>query len=271
MNINFELVMVVALVVCLALTLLDVYVLRPKRLRAQAALRNGPGPDDERVQAAGREPVLIEYARAFWPVLLIVLVLRSFVIEPFRIPSGSMMPTLLVGDFIMVNKYAYGLRLPVVKTKIFDIGAPERGDVVVFRYPKEPSIDYIKRVVGVPGDVIGYYDKQLYINGKPLTRAAVGRYEGVGAGVTMSGNEVYQETLSAVTHQIMIDPHKPTQSGEITVPPGHYFVMGDNRDNSNDSRFWGMVPEANLVGKAFMIWMNWDDGIAFSRIGNIIE
>lgn len=284
MNIDFELVMVLALLVCAVLWGIDTLRLRPARMAARERLmaQMGSNVDEARLQAVTREPILVEYARSFLPVLLVVLLLRSFLVEPFRIPSGSMMPTLLVGDFIMVNKYAYGLRLPVLKTRLVDIDSPRRGDVAVFRFPKDPSIDYIKRVVGVPGDVIGYYDKRVHINGVPVAQTYLERYSGVGSGVTMSGAEVRLEDLGEVEHRLLIDPNKPTQFGEITVPEGYYFVLGDNRDNSNDSRFWGLVPEQNLVGRAFMIWMSWDDlsgcgivtfwrCIAWDRIGTIIE
>ncbi|MFZ5594809.1 MAG: signal peptidase I [Pseudomonadota bacterium] len=226
------------------------------------------------IKGITKEPVLVEYARSFFPIILIVLLLRSFLVEPFRIPSGSMMPTLLVGDFILVNKYAYGIRLPVINTKIIDVGEPRRGDIVVFRYPKDPSVDYIKRVVGVPGDRIGYYHKQIYVNGKPVEQSPVGTYTGVGAGLSMSGANVYRERLGDVQHDILIVSGRSSIEGEIQVPEGQYFVMGDNRDNSNDSRFWGFVPEENLVGRAFMIWMNWDSangGVGWSRIGSSVE
>ena len=204
-------------------------------------------------------------------MILIVLLLRSFVVEPFRIPSGSMMPTLLVGDFILVNKFAYGIRLPVLDTKIIEVSKPERGDVVVFRYPENPSIDYIKRVVGLPGDRIGYYNKQLFINDIPVPQTGWETYVGEGAGSAMTGAKVRVEKLGQVTHKILIDTSRGTVEGKFIVPEGHYFMMGDNRDNSNDSRYWGYVPEENLVGKAFMIWMSWDGGINFGRIGDDIE
>jgi signal peptidase I len=185
-----------------------------------------------------------------------------------------MMPTLLVGDFILVNKYAYGIRLPVLNTKIVDIGKPQRGDVVVFRYPKDPSVDYIKRVVGVPGDRIGYYNKILHINGKPAAQIPDGVYVGKGSGVSMSGAGKREERLGDVQHQILVMPRTPGLEGEYVVQDNEYFVMGDNRDNSNDSRYWGPVPEQNLVGKAFRIWMNWDSangGIEWDRIGRKIQ
>jgi len=220
-------------------------------------------------------PVVVEYARSFFPVVLIVLVLRSFIFEPFRIPSGSMMPTLLVGDFILVNKFAYGVRLPVLNTKIIENGAPKRGDIVVFRFPKDPTLDYIKRVIGLPGDRIGYYHKQVFINGVPVAQVSNGRYAGGTQGESMTGEGLLTEELPGVSHQILVRTDDPSiREGEFVVPNGQYFVMGDNRDNSNDSRFWGAVPEANLVGRAFFIWMSWDSskpGVSFSRIGTKLD
>jgi signal peptidase I len=221
-----------------------------------------------------KEPLLVEYARSFFPVVLIVLILRSFLFEPFRIPSGSMMPTLLIGDFILVNKFSYGVRLPVLNNKVIEMGEPERGDIVVFRFPKQPTVDYIKRVIGLPGDRIAYFDKKLYVNGQPVAQTSFGRYQGVGQGMTMTGAEHLQEDLTGVKHSILISPGVSTVEDVFVVPPGQYFVMGDNRDNSNDSRYWGTVPEGNLVGKAFFIWMNWDwqnNGIAFDRLGTVLE
>ena len=253
----------------------DALVLAPRRVRSARQLeQQGMSPDSREVAAALKEPTWIEYCKSFFPVILAVLLLRSFLVEPFRIPSGSMMPTLLVGDFILVNKFDYGIRLPVLNTKIIDIGEPKRGDVVVFRYPKDPSVDYIKRVVGLPGDRIGYYDKILHINGKPVAQVPAGVYVGKGSGVSMSGAGERQEQLGDVQHQILVMPRTPGLEGEFVVPENEYFVMGDNRDNSNDSRYWGTVPEANLVGKAFRIWMNWDSangGIEWDRIGKKIQ
>ncbi len=220
------------------------------------------------------EPFLVETAHSFFPILLIVLILRSFIAEPFRIPSGSMMPTLLIGDFILVNKFTYGIRLPVLYTKLIDINEPERGDVVVFRFPKNPEVDYIKRLVGIPGDRVAYYDKKVYINGKLARQVLLGQYHGVGQGTNMSGASHITENLAGKEHDILIINGQPTVEGVFVVPEGHYFMMGDNRDNSNDSRYWGFVPEQNLVGKAFFIWMNWDwqnKGVGFDRIGNTIK
>lgn len=224
--------------------------------------------------AERHEPVLVEYARSFFPIVFIVLLLRSFLVEPFRIPSASMMPTLLIGDFILVNKFAYGIRLPVLNDKILEVGEPERGDIVVFRFPRDPNVDYIKRVIGLPGDRISYYGKQVYLNGKPVKTTSLGHYQGVGQGKDMTGSLHLIEEIPDAEHNILVMPGPSGREGDFYVPEGHYFVMGDNRDNSNDSRYWGTVPEANLVGKAFMIWMNWDwenSGIGFNRLGTILK
>lgn len=222
------------------------------------------------------EPVVVEYARSFFPIILLVLVIRSFIAEPFRIPSSSMVPTLHIGDFILVNKFSYGIRLPVLHSKIFDTGKPELGDVVVFRYPKKPEdkdkpdVDYIKRVVGLPGDTVGYFDKTVYINGEPVGQEILDPAEMMLPAYT----ELRFEHLGQEGHQILVDTDKRPLEGEMVVPEGHYFMMGDNRDNSNDSRYWGTVPEENLVGKAFLIWMSWDwdnGGIIWNRIGQSID
>jgi signal peptidase I len=228
-----------------------------------------------------KESMLVEYARSFFPVIFAVLILRSFLIEPFRIPSGSMMPTLLIGDFILVNKYTYGLRLPVINQKIIEMGTPQRGDVIVFRYPNDPTVDYIKRVIGVPGDRIAYSNKTLYVNGEQAQLVPLGIYNGVGSGARETGASHAMENLAGVKHAILMHPYTPALTTNChflpngPVPAGHYFVMGDNRDNSNDSRCWGLVPDANLVGKAVAVWMNWDWGsesiIAWQRIGNLIH
>lgn len=245
-----------------------------RKRRANSLLEQGLSSDSEEVAKTLREATWVEYCKSFFPVILIVLLLRSFLVEPFRIPSGSMMPTLLVGDFILVNKYAYGLRLPVVNTRVVDLGSPERGDVVVFRYPKDQAVDYIKRVVGMPGDRIGYFNKVLYVNGQPAAQMPSGVYVGKGSGLSMSGASQRKEDLGSLTHDILVMPRTPGLEGEFLVPEGSYFVMGDNRDNSNDSRYWGPVPEENLVGKAFRIWMNWDSangGVSWDRIGMKIQ
>ena len=239
--------------------------------RRQASAREGAGVGEEVVEAPPSR--IVEYAKSFFPVFLIVLVLRSFIVEPFRIPSNSMMPTLLTGDFILVNKFDYGIRLPVLDTKIVDLGAPERGDVVVFRFPEDPSTPFIKRIVGIPGDRIAYYDKVLYVNGESMEQSPLGRYVGVGSGAVMNGASLRREQLSDIGHRILIEPGARTVEGTTVVPEDHYFVLGDNRDNSRDSRYWGTVSDELLIGKAFRIWMNWDfgHGIDWKRIGKSID
>ena len=279
MDFDFPAIMVTAVFVTGLIWAVDALMWAPKRRLAAGTLADQLDSENEAGGESAKEktlkePVIVEYARSLFPVILIVLLLRSFVVEPFRIPSGSMMPTLLVGDFILVNKSAYGIRLPVVDTKIIDVGEPDRGDVMVFRYPQNPSIDYIKRVIGLPGDRIAYYKKQLFINGDPIAQEGNQSYAGEGSGVSMSGAKLRTEKLLDVMHDILIDESKGTLEGEFVVPDGQYFVMGDNRDNSNDSRYWGFVPEENLVGKAFMVWMNWDSkasGIAWDRLGSSIK
>lgn len=240
-------------------------------------------------------PAWIEYPVSFFPVLLVVFLLRSFVAEPFKIPSSSMRPTLEVGDFILVNKFAYGIRLPIVEQKVIPTGNPRRGDVVVFRYPVNPSQDFIKRVVGLPGDVVEYRDKSLTVNGKPLPRSPDGTYswlEGLRFETTDrfieradAGNEEHAYTISVSPQAPSIYPQNVrsfpgrehceynSQGFTCKVPPGHYFMMGDNRDFSDDSRYWGFVPDDHIRGRAFFIWFNWDDisSLAFKRVGSGIR
>ena len=262
-----------------------------------------------RLDASGaeyRDPVPVDWARSLFPVVLVVLLLRTFVAEPFRIPSGSMMPTLDVGDFILVNKFAYGLRMPAFNDKFVDLGEPRRGDVVVFRFPgflcqvgdklvrsgdqsctdpaaKVPSQNWIKRVIGLPGDNIEVHDDQLLINGEPVAADETGPYVGnpkrdESRTMLDYGATVWTEHLGKVNHLIARMPAYSTPSSipndkvPSRVPAGCYLVMGDNRNNSTDSRWWGCMPEANLAGKAFLIWMSWSgSGIAFDRIGTIIH
>ncbi|MGQ0619697.1 MAG: signal peptidase I [Panacagrimonas sp.] len=210
-----------------------------------------------RLAAGGDKPGwLVDFSRSFFPVIFAVLILRSFLAEPFRIPSGSMIPTLLVGDFILVNKFSYGLRDPVFHAEFIKGDRPQRGHIVVFRYPHDPSVDYIKRIVGVPGDTIAYRDKTLYVNGEAQTQDADGVYNVP----SFPGGTAYRykENLNGREHHIIVNPNDPARDFEMTVPPGQYFAMGDNRDGSFDSRGWGTVPERNLVGRAFFIWMSWD-------------
>lgn len=228
------------------------------------------------------EPAVVDYARSLFPVLFFVLVLRSFVAEPFRIPSESMMPNLLVGDFILVNKYDYGLRLPVANKKFLAMGEPQRGDVVVFRYPghgesdPEKGTDYIKRVIGLPGDVIEVDDDQVTINGQHLDYTKDGVFVGSGSALDNTGTDVVIEGLPRRPHTVLNEPGSPFGPGSWVVPAGHYFAMGDNRDHSADSREWGFVPEENLVGRAMIIWLNCEgwfcsDGFDYSRIGDTIH
>lgn len=224
-----------------------------------------------KLAAHGAEPAkaswLVDFGRQFFPVIVAVFVLRSFIVEPFRIPSGSMIPTLRVGDFILVNRFAYGLRCPVGDCTIAGSGLPERGDVAVFRYPVDPKMDFIKRIVGLPGDTIRYEGKQLSVNGKPALLTAKGDFEG-------GPVQLYGEDFMGVVHESLQNPDRPAQDFEFTVPEGQYFAMGDNRDGSSDSRYWGTVPASHLKGKAFFIWMSYDaeapslaGRIVTSRIG----
>ncbi len=268
MSLNFPLLLVIAVAVCGFLALIDLLFFAPRRRSAIAAYsRQVSEPDESVLKQLNREPVLIEYGKSFFPVLAIVLVLRSFIVEPFQIPSGSMKPTLEVGDFILVNKFAYGLRLPVLDTKVIPVGEPQRGDVMVFRYPSDPSVNYIKRVVGLPGDRIRYSSsKKLYINDQLVAETLLGQEPR-----SLGSAELYSEKLGKVEHMIRkeLGHYRMEPGREWVVPAGHYFMMGDNRDNSNDSRYWndpsiptdllGMVPDRNIVGKAFAIWMSWPD------------
>lgn len=223
------------------------------------------------------EPVSLDYARSFFPVLLIVFLLRGFVAEPFRIPSGSMLPTLEIGDFILVNKFAYGLRLPVIHNKVVSIGEPKPGDIMVFRVPTDNKTNYIKRVIGVPGDKIEYRNKRLFVNGKAVETDIDGSYKPfVPTGKKIEELSKFRQSLEVenqnVEFSVLLDSQQmPKVRNSWVVPDEHYFVMGDNRDHSFDSRFWGMVPEKNVVGKAFFVWFHWNTnaggGINFSRIG----
>jgi signal peptidase I len=266
---NFALILFLLLVATGIVTAIDKFVLRKRR-----------APE-------ARVPWFIEYPVSFFPVILIVFVLRSFLVEPFKIPSGSMLPTLLIGDFILVNKHTYGIRLPVVNLKLVDINEPQRGDVMVFRYPEDPSLDYIKRIVGIPGDVVAYKDKQLYLNDQAVAMKPDGTYSYVESGLNFVNAQKLTESLGTHTHSILVQGEQPPvqlsgvkqfpfrencvyndQGFRCKVPPGHYFMMGDNRDSSSDSRYWGFVPDRNIVGKAFMIWWNFDE---LKRIGKFIE
>ena len=299
---NFALFLLILLMVTGLAWAVEGLALRRRRLafcteelsRLEAQLRHEPDEKRARILEQERarllkQPWWIEYSVSFFPVILIVFLLRSFLVEPFKIPSSSMVPTLLVGDFILVNKYIYGIRLPVANRKLIDVASPERGDVMVFRFPEDPSLDYIKRVIGLPGDRIEYRNKRLTVNGTPVPTRQVDDYL---SKERMQFSRRFVEKVNGIDHEILLDEDAPASvmparafpfagncnynmSGlACTVPPGHYFVMGDNRDNSEDSRYWGFVPETKLVGKAFLIWMNWDGkngGIDFERLGTVIH
>lgn len=259
MELDFPLILVSAVLITGAIWLLDIVWLAPARKKQQS---ESAEPDEPLP-----EPALVEYSKSFFPVLFIVLVLRSFLFEPFQIPSGSMLPTLKVGDFILVNKYNYGLRLPVLGTKMVDIGDPQRGDVMVFKFPENHKINYIKRVVGLPGDRIRYQNKQLFVNGEPMAQKLIAQLPPGSPRI-----QLLQEQLGEVNHQIYKNIAPSFASNEWVVPAGHYFVMGDNRDNSNDSRFWGYVSDKLVVGKAVYVWMHWNEFWSlpsFAHVGSI--
>ena len=250
---NFALILLICTIVSGSIYLLDVLCFARRRNGSQTM------------------PKVIEYARSFFPVFILVLLFRSFLIEPFRIPSSSLEPTLLIGDFVAVNKFAYGVRLPVWEKKILNISSPKTGEIVVFRWPPDPSFDYIKRVIGVPGDKIEYHDKKLTINGKLIKQKFIEYTTDPSSGQVVA---LYQEHLNGVVHDIYIRPDIPATDFTITIPPGAYFMMGDNRDDSADSRYWGIVTDEYLRGKAFLIWMSWNsqtDRVRFNRIGHLIH
>lgn len=266
---TFSIFLLVALLVCGAISLWY-------RWTASPAASSDSIQFTHRSNKSENLPILVDYARSLWPVLLFVLVLRSFVLEPFRIPSGSMLPNLYNGDFLVVNKFSYGLRLPIINKKIIDIGDPKRGDVMVFRYPVEPNINFIKRVIGLPGDTLSYRDKTLLINGIAAQETADGYFRSLQLKTITNTAEQYIERIETAEHKIVLNPNRPSRTmAEITVPPGHYFVMGDNRDHSNDSREWGFVPENHIIGKAFFIWFSWKSvsggGVNWSRVGTVID
>lgn len=280
MDINFPLILVLLVFVSGLIWLCDWLFLAKKRRAAIAAVESQFASvelDSERQsdvyaqarEAAAKEPVVVEYSKSFFPVLFVVLILRSFLYEPFQIPSGSMVPTLKIGDFILVNKFTYGLRLPVIRTKIASMNEPERGDVMVFFPPHRPDTYFIKRVVGLPGDEILYINNVLYINGEKQPQTLVASLPPLNPEV-----QLMREALDGVEHDMRkhVIPGRLSQKGRWVVPEGHYFMMGDNRDNSSDSRDWGPVPEQAIVGKAVAVWMHWDSFFSlpsFSRVGSI--
>jgi len=262
------------------LWLLDAIFLAPGRRRIVSELQSqypqwsvegsaDAGSFQSRVAERASEPVVVEYARSFFPVLLIVFVLRSFLVEPFQIPSSSMVPTLLIGDYILVNKFTYGIRLPVLRTKVIPLNDPQRGDVMVFFPPHMNDTYFIKRVIGVPGDTVTYRNKELYVNGEKVPRVAATLDDST---LLDPQYRIDRETLGESSHLMQVDRLRPSAEFTEVVKPGHYFMMGDNRDNSSDSRVWGQVPERDIVGKAFAIWMHWDSFLSipsFSRVGVI--
>jgi len=278
MTLDFPLILVILVFGSGLIWLIDALMFAPARRTAVAELRarfpewETEGSEHNRLYQAelhedAAEPVLVEYARSFFPVLFVVFVLRSFLVEPFQIPSSSMVPTLQVGDYILVNKFTYGIRLPVVRTKVLDLNEPQRGDVMVFFPPHMNDTYYIKRVIGLPGDTVSYRSKKLYINGAPVALESLGVVPDGG-----SRYEVALESLGDANHLSQRNQGRPARDFSVTVKPGHYFMMGDNRDNSSDSRIWGQVPEQDIVGKAFAIWMHWDSLFSipsFSRVGSI--
>jgi signal peptidase I len=277
-TIDFPLILVGLVFGSGLLWMLDAIFLAPGRKRLVSQLQSqypqwsvADSPDARTYQARvaenAREPVLVEYARSFFPVLFIVFVLRSFLVEPFQIPSSSMVPTLEVGDYILVNKFTYGIRLPVIRTKVLELNEPKRGDVMVFFPPHMNNTYFIKRVVGLPGDTVTYRNKQLYVNGERVERESVAENS-----ERDSRYHLDHETLGETEHLMQVDSLRPATDFYEVVQPGHYFMMGDNRDNSSDSRVWGQVPEQDIVGKAFAIWMHWDSFLSipsFDRVGLI--
>tara|TARA_R110002110_G_scaffold406421_1_gene626342 strand:- start:153444 stop:154283 length:840 start_codon:yes stop_codon:yes gene_type:complete len=273
MDIDFPLILVILVFGSGLIWLLDSLFLAPGRRRTLAGLQqeypqwNKEGDPQSaqfraRAMETASEPVVVEYAKSFFPVLFVVFVLRSFLVEPFQIPSSSMVPTLQVGDYILVNKYTYGIRLPVVRTKVLDLNKPERGDVMVFFPPHMNETYFIKRVVGLPGDTVTYRDKQLFVNGERIEREPLATLPGPN-----SRFQLGIESLGESEHLMQVDDARPRRDFSVIVKPGHYFMMGDNRDNSSDSRVWGQVPEEDIVGKAFAIWMHWDSLFSVPSFG----
>ncbi|MEE2607715.1 MAG: signal peptidase I [Pseudomonadota bacterium] len=274
MDIDFSIVLVSLVAFCGALWLIDSLLFKKARLMAVENYNRiqAKGRKEEEVATAVeeilKEPLVIEYAKSFFPVLVIVLILRSFLIEPFQIPTGSMIPTLEVGDFILVNKYAYGVRLPIIGTKILGVEDPDRGEIIVFIPPHENKY-YIKRVIGLPGDTVRYEDKNLYINGELISKDYVESIM-VETSIGDLSGVLYRETINGVEHSTQNIDAVGRQRARTTwvIPNGHYFMMGDNRDNSSDSRVWGTVPNENVVGKAVAVWMHKEPGLhlpTFSR------
>ena len=279
-SINLPLILTLAVFITGLVWLFDALVwARPRKAKVAAVEKQFSGKSletepqktayEEAKAVAGREPVLVEYSKSFFPVLFIVFFLRSFLVEPFQIPSGSMIPTLEVGDFILVNKFAYGIRAPVLNNTMIPTGKPERGDVMVFFPPHQPDTYYIKRVIGVPGDHITYNNHVLTLNGKVIEEKLVAELPAGAPVLRMVTENIDGKELTAYKH---LNPSRLSMHGSWVVPEGHYFMMGDNRDNSLDSREWGFVGEEAIVGKAFAVWMHWDKFLSipsFDHVGVI--
>ncbi len=270
MNVDFTAILAVLSIVTGVIWGAYVLLLKMKNNnQSETEAKDAKSKEEKSKDKSKKEPLLVEFSRFLFPVFMVVLIVRGFLVEPFQIPSGSMLPTLEAGDYILVNKFSYGLRSPLGYFKIIDMGEPERGDVIVFRYPENPKIDYIKRVVGVPGDRLKYINKVLYVNDEPVEIKPLQPY------AKDPRFMEFKEDLGEVTHNVLHNPYESNVPvGEIIVPENNYFVLGDNRDNSRDSRFWGFVPDENLKGRAFMIWLHKKQGewpSQWSRIGTIIE
>lgn len=279
-SINLPLILTLAVFITGLVWLFDALVwARPRKAKVAAVEKQFSGASlqteqqkavyEEAKAVAGREPVLVEYSKSFFPVLFIVFFLRSFLVEPFQIPSGSMIPTLEVGDFILVNKFAYGVRAPVLNNTMIPTGKPQRGDVMVFFPPHQPETYYIKRVIGVPGDHITYNNHVLTLNGKVIEEKLVAELPAGAPVLRMVTENIDGKEFTAYKH---LQPSRLSQHGSWVVPEGHYFMMGDNRDNSLDSREWGFVGEEAIVGKAFAVWMHWDRFLSipsFDHVGVI--
>ncbi len=269
MGFDFELILAIAFLVTGAVWVYDRIVYLPKRKLALAEMtpeaRNAISKDVK--QTLAQTPKLVTEVKSYFVIIAVIFGLRSFVVEPFQIPSGSMLPTLKIGDFILVNKFEYGVRLPVLNSTIIPTNEPERGDVVVFKYPQDPSLNYIKRLVGLPGDKVAYRNKELTVNGEKISKTLLAK---LSVSLNPSGEpvEVFNETLGDEQHEIYNSYRFTPHEGEWVVPEGHYFVMGDNRDNSADSRFWGFVPEENMKGRAFYVWLHWDDFFSIPSFKN---
>lgn len=252
MNFDFAECLTMAVLITGLFTLMDVFYLKKRTIHSR----------------------IVSQARSFFPLLLIVWIIRSFVIQPYRVPTGSLEPTVMPGDFIAVQQYAYGLRFPIGGQKILTVNTPQRGEIALFRWPQNPKILFVKRVIGVPGDRLVYKNKMLTVNGEPASQILLYQTYDQGSTDYQRLVDVKEEQLGTLRHKIYVEPAEEADDFEVVVPEGHYFMMGDNRDDSNDSRHWGFVPDANLIGKAFGVWMSWDaqhHAVRWNRIGIVLR